>query len=108
MTFNLTPKRLSALRAIQQRPGMDAQALTDHVCEKKAVSWSSQPWNGFMKSANGNQCATRWGARYAQHLIDQDLVRVQWAKNVSWGKLYLTEKGRRVAVSGKLEDEEDG
>lgn len=97
-TFNLTPLRLRALRMIHQHPGMVAAKLAD-LCETHDTSWSKD-FNGF-KKMNGSQAATRWGARYAQPLIEQGLVDATH-NYYGWAKLKLTKKGREVAQSGQM------
>ena len=101
-TFNLTPLRLRALRMVQQRPGVLASALAD-LCEKRSASWRKKPFNGFDLHPSSAAAATRWGARYAQLMIEQDLMRADVFHNgPGWGKLYLTPKGQEVARTGEM------
>ena len=58
--MHLTPKRLRALRMIQQHPGMVASALVE-VCDRQTVSWQEKDFSRFDK-ATANAAATRWGA----------------------------------------------
>ena len=106
-TFNLTPLRLRALRAVQQRPGMLASGLAD-LCEKQTASWRSSPFNGFDLHPSSPAAATRWGARYAQMMIAEGLMRADvFHDGPGWAKLYLTSKGQEVARSGVYEREAD-
>lgn len=98
MAFNLTAKRLRALRMIQQRPGLLACALVD-LCETRSVA--GREFNGFMRSRTGAQGATRWGAQYAKPLIAAGLVTHRFS-DVGWAKLWLTPLGEHVARTGAL------
>jgi len=101
--FNLTPKRLSALRLIQQRPGCYLRELID-ICDRQVSPINeSRTWSGFDRNGTGKQAATRWGASYARPLVKAGLVQEQFA--VPGGaRLYLTPLGRRVAIEGKMPD----
>lgn len=110
LKINLTPLRLRALRMIQQRPGLSAQALAVELVERREVTWSDKGWNGFQRSRTGAQAATRWGARYAKPLIDAGLLRAS-DKNAAghriysgWKALFLTPLGEVVARDGRLPD----
>lgn len=99
-TFNLTPMRLRALRMVQQKPGMLASGLAE-LCEKQSASWRAKPFNGFDLHPSSAAAATRWGARYAQLMIEQGLMRYRHS-DVGWGMLYLTSKGQEVARTGEM------
>lgn len=104
-TFNLTPLRLRALRRVQQSPGLLASELAD-LCEKRAVSWQKKPVNGFNMTTSGSAAATRWGARYAQLMIEQGLMRADvFHDGPGWGRLFLTPLGQEVARTGVYEKE---
>lgn len=96
--FNLTPMRLRALRMIQQNPDMVASKLAE-LCKTQKTTWDKE-FNGFKKH-NGYQAATRWGAQYAQPLIEQGLVTHEH-NYYGWAKLRLTKTGEEVARSGKM------
>lgn len=107
MPFNLTPKRLRALRLIQQRPGLRASALIQ-VCDKERTG-DGGAWSGFDRSRTGKQGATRWGAAYAKPLIAAGLVEARTITDhsgrrvhVGWAALYLTDLGQDVARTGKI------
>lgn len=91
--INLTPKRLRALRLIQQRPGMHVCGLIE-VCDRVEASWSqSGDWSGFDRASTGAQAATQWGAAYSKPLIEAGLVRIEYC-TPKYGRLYLTSEGR--------------
>ena len=105
--MNLTPKRLRALRMIQQRPGLLAQALVE-LCETNACALMGRERNGFCRSRTGAQAATRWGMAYAKPLAEAGLV-VMRGKFPNGATVYaggasltLTELGEHVARSGQM------
>lgn len=106
--MNLTPKRLRALRIIQQRPGCCPAALTE-VTDRREVAWGSGTWSGFDKT-RGAQAATRWGHGYVKPLAEAGLVEIRWRMagvspyRILETCLHLTPLGQRVARSGEMLD----
>ena len=104
--MNLTPKRLRALRLIQQRPGIRPGELVD-ICDRQESSWTRDgTFSGFDKST-ANGAATRWGFGYAKPLIAAGLIDARYSVVGGWPTtaLYLTPKGQEVARSGELQAE---
>ena len=70
--MNLTPKRLRALRLIQQKPGCYPSALID-VTDRREVDWGDGTYSGFDK-AIANGAATRWGFGYVKPLVNRSFL----------------------------------
>ena len=109
MTFKLTPKRLRALRLIQQRPGLRPAELTE-VTDRQDAPWRKDgTWSGFDRpTANG--AATRWGAGYAKPLIAAGLVYQKTTTIDRWVRTayYLTALGQQVVRYGAMPPEDKG
>lgn len=82
-TFNLTPKRLQALRLIQKHPdcyvGHVAQEVLAGEYRGKRGLWAQQ--------------ATRMGAGYCQKLQEAGLVRINTYTQFGYGTVHLTKLG---------------
>lgn len=100
--MNLTPKRLRALRMIQQRPGMHPRELVE-ITDRQDAPWhKGGTWSGFDRPTAA-AAATRWGAGYAKPMIEAGLIRRVYQTVNGWPttRLFLTDKGQEVARSGE-------
>lgn len=89
MTFNITAKRLEALRFIGQRPGVLVGCVADNVLARTRE-------DGSVRSM-WSQAATRSGAGYCKQLASAGLVRIDtFQVRSGYGRVSLTAAGQAV------------
>lgn len=77
-TFNLTDKRVEALRYIAAHPGVYVCGVAENVLSKRPL-WA--------------QAATRMGAGYCKALQEQGLVIINTRVDCGYGRVTITPKG---------------
>lgn len=83
--FNLTPKRVEALRFIQKHPDCYVGAVAEAVL---VGEYRRKNNSGFW-----SQMATRSGAGYCQKLRDAGLITINTHTDYGYGRVRLTQFG---------------
>lgn len=89
-TFNLTEKRVEALRYIEKHPGVYVCGVAQEVLASRDEYWSKTP-TGVRPL--WNQAATRMGAGYCKVLQEQGLVTIDTHVDYGYGKVTISDKG---------------